>query len=105
MGELDNRRSSPDIPRSFQLVVYAIREIGLGSVLAVILVGVLTGFVPSPLLRIANELSLYQRETAELRQLIADSSLYQTNLLRALCWNAAKTDEQRQMCHPVTSRR
>jgi len=82
---------------------WLIREVGLPTVLAIILVGVLTGVVGSPLQTIPiieARLVKHDLDVDALRETIRVNLEAQTRLFRLICQHTAKSDMERQTCEP-----
>ena len=85
--------------------MYCVKEIGLGGLMALILVGMLTGFVASPLKDISVSLQnlgvgmlQHSEEQQEMRKVLVEQQYDQITILLNICWNAAKSDDERKNC-------
>lgn len=105
-----------NVPKPVKVALYVVKEIGVPGFIALYLIFVLTGIVPSPQLRayeqsVRNEASI-AADITESRlaheKMITEFGLqmsHQNRILRAICNQGAKTDVSRAQCDPQTMRR
>ena len=101
----DCNESKDHVPELLKYTMYVVKEIGLGGLMSLILVGMLTGLIPSPLKDIAVSLKnlgigmlQHSAEQQEMRKVLADQQHDQIAILMNFCWNAAKSDDERKNC-------
>jgi hypothetical protein len=109
MGMTDtNEKNGFVAPYWAKAGVFFIKEIGFPGVLAIVLIGILTGYVKSPSIEnqeliksLLKSNVLHNEESATFRRIFVREMNYQNLLLRRICRNTSNSEVQQQRCEEV----